>query len=141
MAPYPLISFLPQSLPSDLPSYHSLPSVRLFAECIQSGTWQTIILPGAVKKTLRQKNMLDKNYACRVPQKVHSAKSPLRNGKENCDCLIVCQVYLSILGKLTFSQVYFLALGNVFASNGEKIKSHFEAVNYFKFKTFNYKVV
>jgi hypothetical protein len=45
------------------------------------------------------------------------------------------------LANLLFSQVYFLALGNVFASNREKVKSHFEAVNYFKFKTFNYKVV
>jgi hypothetical protein len=72
---YILLLVLCTSIASTLPETTPLPSARLFAECILSGTWQTWSLPSARKKTLGEEWALGKGPLCRVPKLKHSAKS------------------------------------------------------------------
>ena len=58
----------PTAYSSPLPETGCLLSVRMFTECILSGTWQRSSLPSAVKKTLGKIIALDKRG------KKHSAK-------------------------------------------------------------------
>jgi hypothetical protein len=66
-----------------LPETAPLPSARLFAECILSGTRQRASLLSARKKTLGEEWALGKGPFCRVPKFNHSAKSFFAECLEN----------------------------------------------------------
>jgi hypothetical protein len=51
-----------------LPETGCLPSVWKFAECILSGTRQTVTLPSAEHKELGEREKLGKVVICRVPK-------------------------------------------------------------------------
>jgi hypothetical protein len=73
-----------------LPETESSPSVRMFAECILSGTWQRDSLPGVPKKTLGKTPILSKQMVCRVSNEDTPQTAVAANGSQ--PALTVCRV-------------------------------------------------